>query len=210
MKLNKFSKVIFVLSILKGIFVVSLILSLFLWSVPILSFNSDIWLIFQERSGVILDFENARNYNELIVEFFKTGLNLEFLNEKELSHMKDVKTVITIANVLFIFSFISLISGFSYFSKSQRKFLLKALRKTSLFVFVITLIFSVIILTNFHSSFMIFHKIIFIRNFVFPADSLLKILYPDEFFYGLSALYLLSVLIVSFIVAVISHRLKLK
>ncbi len=209
-KIPRLSKAVLVFAILKGIFVVALILALFLWSIPFLAFNSRVWLIFQERSNVILNQEDARTYNDLIVEFFRSGLKLDFLSEQEFSHMQDVRTVINIANILFTFSFISLVSGVSYLSKSEKKFLLKATRKTSLIIFVMTLILSIIILTSFYSSFIIFHEIFFIKNFIFPANSLLKTLYPDEFFFGLSALYLLSVLVVSLAVAIVSHRIKLK
>ncbi|MBI2005437.1 MAG: DUF1461 domain-containing protein [Candidatus Aenigmarchaeota archaeon] len=209
MKLQTFSKTVLFLAVLKGIFVLSLILSLVLWSIPILSLNSDVWRIFQQRSDVVLD-ENTTNYNELIVDFFRTGLKLEFLNEKEFRHMQDVRTVITIVNILFVFSFLSLVSGFSYLSKKQKQFLIKAVRRTSSFVFIITLLFSLVIFLNFNIAFLSFHKIFFVKNFIFPANSLLKTLYPDEFFFGLSAFYLLSVLIVSLVVLIISHKLKLK
>lgn len=210
MKLTAFPKYLIFLAVLKGIFVMSLALSFFLWSVPILAFNSDIWMVFQKRSEVALDLETVKSYDSQILDFFRTGLQLGFLNENEFSHMEDVKTAITIANILFGFSFVSLLTGFSYLSKYQKKFLLESARKTSIFVFATTLIISLLILTNFHTAFLSFHRIIFVRNFIFPADSLLKTLYPDRFFFGLSAFYLLSVLVASLAVAVVSHRLKLK
>jgi len=206
---SAFSKDVIFLMIVKGIFVISLILSLFLWGIPILSFNSDIWNLFQERSGLLVS-EDVKSYNDLVIEFFRTGFGLGFLNEREFNHMEDVKQVITIVNILFVFSFVSLVSGVSYLSKSQKKFLLNAARKTSLAVFLITLILSVLILLNFNVAFLSFHKIFFVKNFIFPGESLLKTLYPDKFFYGISALYLLSVLIVSLAVFIVTHRLKLK
>lgn len=209
MKLTTFKKTIFVLSILKFIFVVSLILSLLLWSIPVLAFNSSIWKIFQERSGVIVN-NDAKSYNDLIIEFFRKGLKLDFLNEQEFSHMREVRAAIIIANIVFAFSFVFLISGVFYLSRTQKRFLLEATRKTSIVVFVVTLILSIIILTNFQTSFISFHKIVFVKNFIFSDDSILKTLYPDKFFYGLSAFYLISILLVSLLVAVISHRLKLK
>lgn len=208
-KITALSKTLLVLSLLKGIFVMSLILALILWSIPILSFNSGIWLILQERSG-ISDGQDVKTYNDLIVNFFRTGLNLDFLNEKELSHMEDVKQVITITNILFIFSFVSLVSGVSYLSKSQKKFLLNATRKTSLAVFLITLLLSVLILLNFNVAFLSFHKIFFVKNFIFPAGSLLKTLYPDQFFRDLVAVYLFSIMFISLVVTIVTHRLKLK
>ncbi len=210
MKLNPFSKSMLILSIIKGIFVVSLFLSLILWSIPILSFDSRIWFIFQERTGILLDPVNVKTYNDYIVDFFRTGLRLEFLNEKEFSHMQDVRTVITIVNILFVFSFVSLVSGFSYLSKAQKRFLIESAKKTALFVFIITSVIFILVLIGFQTTFLAFHKIFFVRNFIFPADSLLKTLYPDEFFFGLSTLYLLSVWIVSLVVVLVSHRLKLK
>jgi len=204
------SKTLAILAIVKGIFVMSMALSLLLWSIPVLSFNSDIWNLFQKRSGVTLDVETAKSYNELIIEFFKSGLKLDFLDEAEFSHMKDVRNVITVLNFVFAFSFLLLITNFIYFPKSRKRFLIQATRKTSLVVFGVTLVVSIVVLTNFYKSFFLFHEIIFIRNFIFPAESILKTLYPDEFFFGLSAVYLLSILIVSGVVAVASHRLKLK
>ncbi|MBI1979115.1 MAG: DUF1461 domain-containing protein [Candidatus Aenigmarchaeota archaeon] len=206
---SAFSKAVIFLMIVKGIFVISLILSLFLWSIPILSFNSEIWDLFQKRSGVLVS-EDVKSYNDLVIEFFRTGLGLGFLNEREFSHMEDVKQVITIVNILVVFSFVSLVSGVSYLSRSQKKFLLDAARKTSLAVFLMTLILSVLILLNFNVAFLSFHKIFFVRNFIFPADSLLKTLYPDQFFRDLAAVYLLSIMVISLVVAAVTHRLKLK
>lgn len=204
-----FSKVILTASILKIIFVLSLVFSLIFWSIPFLSMSSDLWLIFQERSGVILEPE-VENYNDLIVEFFRKNIQLNFLNESELSHMNDVRRMISVVNSLAIFSFAIIIFHFLYLSKSDKKFLLGAIRKTSLAVFVITLIISLVILTNFYTVFIIFHKIFFVRNFIFPSDSLLKSLFPDKFFFEISAVYLLSILIVSLIVTIVSHKLKFK
>ena len=203
------SKTLAVLAIVKGIFVISMVLSLLLWSIPVLSFNSDIWNLFQKRSDVLVS-EEVKSYNDLVIEFFRTGLGLGFLSGREFSHMEDVKQVITIVNILFVFSFVSLVSGISYLSKSQKKFLLNAARKTSLAVFLIALLLSVLILVNFNIAFLSFHKIFFVENFIFPADSLLKTLYPDQFFRDLAAIYLFSIMVTSLVVTVLVHKLKLK
>ncbi len=203
------SEAIHVLAVLKGIFVISLILSLFLWSIPLLAFNSSIWEFFQEKSGVIFTNE-TKSSNQLIIEFFKNGSDLDFLNAQELSHMEAVRNVISIVNIIFLFSFAFLILEFRYFSRHQKEFLLKAVRKTSLIVFMTALIISISILLNFDIAFTIFHKMVFVSNFAFPVNSTLKMLYPDGFFYGISAFYLLSMLTVSLFVTIISHKLKLK
>ena len=203
------SKTLIVLAVIKGIFVISLVLSLLLWTIPILSFNSGVWIFFQERSGVLVS-EEVKSYNDIVIEFFRTGLGLEFLDERGFTHMEDVKQMITIVNILFLFSFVGLITGFSYLSRSQKKFLLNATKKTSLVVFLITLVLSILILLNFNFAFLSFHKIFFVTNFIFPADSLLKTLYPDTFFRDLAAVYLISIMVISLIVTVATHRLKLK
>lgn len=210
MKLTSFPKYLIFLAVLKGIFVMSLILSLFLWSIPILSFNSDIWLIFQKRTDVALDLKDVKSYNELITDFFIKGTKLDFLNQSEISHMQDVRKVLTGLGVIFTFSFIALLINFFYLSKSQKRFVIGMTRNISIGVFIVTLIVSILIMTNFDWTFLGFHKLVFVKNFIFPANSLLKILYPDRFFFGLSALYLLSVLVISLTVAIVSHRLKLK
>lgn len=209
-KLQHITRTLIVLSVIKGVFVLSLIFSVLLWSVPILSFNSDIWLFFQKRSGIVLQVDEAKTYNDQIINFFKNGLQLDFLNEKERVHLEDVKQFIKIANFLFVFSFVAVICGVKYLSNKEKKFLLEATRKVSISVFIITLLVSIAIVSNFDVSFLTFHKVLFVKNFIFPANSLLKTLYPDNFFFGLSALYLISILLVSGTLAVISHRLKLK
>ena len=209
-RLSGFPVIILFLSILKGIFVVSLILSLLLWSIPILSFNSNIWLIFQKRTDVALDLKDVKSYNELITDFFIKGNKLDFLNESEFLHMQDVRKVLTGLNAVFTFSFMALLLNFFYLSKTQKRFVIGMTRKISIGVFLVTLIVSILIMINFDWTFLGLHKLVFVKNFIFPGDSLLKILYPDSFFYGLSALYLLSVLAVSLAVTIISHRLKLK
>src|SRR3989338_3789200 len=94
-RVSGFSGIILFLSILKGIFVVSLILSLLLWSIPLLSLNSNIWLLFQKRSDVALDLKDVKSYNELITDFFIKGTKLDFLNESEFLHMQDVRKILT-------------------------------------------------------------------------------------------------------------------
>ncbi len=209
-KSHHITRTLITLSLIKGIFVMALILSLLLWSIPILSFNSDIWVFFQKRSGSVLEEDQLKHYDSQIADFFKKGLNLDFLSEKEQSHMDNVKQILKIANVLLAFSFIMVVSGLKYLSKKEKRFLLSAVKKVSISVFIATLLISIAIVSNFDVSFFVFHKILFVRNFVFPADSLLKTLYPDSFFFGLSALYLISILAVSGGLALVSHRIKLK
>ncbi len=210
MKINKIFKLVAIATILKGIFVISVILSFLLWSLPILTFNTSLWLLFQKRSDVTLELDEVKDYNNQVADFFIRGFRLNFLTEKEFSHMQDVRQWVIIGNILFAFSFIGLIVEFAYFSRKQKQFLINALRKTSLVTFAVTLVISLMILLNFQTAFLQFHKIFFVRNFIFPAESVLTRLYPDSFFLGLSALYLISILLVSGITFLISGRLKLK
>lgn len=187
---------------LKSLFVLSLSLILVLWSIPLLSFVPIAWTLFQGGN-------EFRDYNNRIVNFFINESDLEFLNVQELSHMQDVRKFVIASNILFMVSIAIVITSFNYLN-SHRRFLLEAVRKTSLAVFTSTLIISTIAFVDFNWLFIAFHKIFFIKNFTFPPDSILKILYPDEFFFQLGIVYFLSVMFASLVVAVISHRLKLK
>lgn len=206
----KFSRILLVASVLKVIFIISLFLSFFLWSLPIISLNSGTWELFQERSGVVLNSTDVKSYNEHVIDFFFNNASLSFLTPTESSHMQDVRNILIVVNGLAIFSFVAVLSNLTYLSRMDRNFLIKATRKISLIVFYMTVIFSLLILTNFYSTFTYFHELVFVKNFAFPSSSLLKILYPDDFFYQISAFYVLSIMIVSLIVAVVFHRLKLK
>src|SRR3989338_7663511 len=123
-RVSGFSGIILFLSILKGIFVVSLILSLLLWSIPLLSLNSNIWLLFQKRSDVALDLKDVKSYNELITDFFIKGREPNFLNESEFLHMQDVRKILTGLSAIFTFSFIALLLNFFYLSKIQKRFII--------------------------------------------------------------------------------------
>ncbi|MBI2084088.1 MAG: DUF1461 domain-containing protein [Candidatus Aenigmarchaeota archaeon] len=208
-KFNRLSKSLFVLSSMKFIFIVSLILSIVLWSIPVLSFNTAIWSFFQEKNGV--DFtQDAGFYNSIILEFLEYGTKVPFLNEQEFSHMQDVRRVIVVTNVIFFVSFLALLSSLNHLTKTNRRFMIKTIRITSIAVFILSSMIFLLLLANFDYVFDAFHKILFERNFIFPASSILKILYPDEFFLGLGTIYLLSIIVVSLAAAIISHRLKLK
>ncbi|MBI2542818.1 MAG: DUF1461 domain-containing protein [Candidatus Aenigmarchaeota archaeon] len=167
-----------------------------------MSFVPIAWTLFQGGN-------EFRDYNNRIVNFFINESDLEFLNVQELSHMQDVRKFVIASNILFMVSIAIVITSFNYLN-SHRRFLLEAVRKTSLAVFTSTLIISTIAFVDFNWLFIAFHKIFFIKNFTFPPDSILKILYPDEFFFQLGIVYFLSVMFASLVVAVISHRLKLK
>ena len=209
-KINRFRKTLLMLAVLKIIFVLSLFLSFILWSFPIISLNSNVWSSFQDRSGVVLNSTDTKNFNDRVIDFFFNNIPLNFLNANESGHMQDVRNVLLVVNGLALFSFTLVISNFIYLSKVDKRFLLESVRKISLIVFCITLMFSFLLLTNFYIVFTYFHELVFVKNFVFPSSSLLKILYPDEFFYQISAFYVLSVMAVSLVVTIVAHKLKLK
>lgn len=210
MTMGKISKLFFAMSALKFIFILSIITSLFLWSIPFLSSSTGVWSFLQERSGVTIDDNEAGFYNTLIEDFIRHGDDLPFLNEIEALHMDEVRQIILISNVTFFVSFIALLSSFDHFSRKDRNFLVTALRRTSLFVLALTFAIMLAFLASFDFVFLIFHKVLFVENFVFPANSILKTLYPDRFFLGMLIIYLFCTMTVSLLVAVISHRLKLK
>ncbi|MBI2547573.1 MAG: DUF1461 domain-containing protein [Candidatus Aenigmarchaeota archaeon] len=193
--------------LLKAVFIISLSLSFVLWSVPILSSSYGMWLVLQKNSNVHMNPADLENYNNRIIEFFKTGSNLEFLNANESSHMNDVGYIVNNSNAIAGISLAMLMFS-AYFLTDRKDFIIKSTKIASAVVFSVILLIAVFAYLDFQTAFLLFHKISFVNNFSFPSDSFLKTLYPDGFFLELGMVYLLSVMIPSLIVAVIFFKLK--
>ncbi len=117
-------------------------------------------------------------------------LSSEFFEEKEISHMKDVKRLIDTGSYLLYFLvglFIVLMIVLIKIVKRRKvaKYLGFSLAADGSIVIVVSLI---LFLLNFSNLFTNFHMVFFPQgNWMFPSESMLIRLFPKAFFYDISS-----------------------
>jgi uncharacterized membrane protein len=196
MKINK--------TIIKIVSILSLASVLLLWPITILSANSDIWFLLQ-KGNVSLHEQEIKMYNQLIISFFKGDVKeLNFLTQDEMLHMQDVKILLVKSNMTFWFSLILFLMTSLSLGKNVRNIA----RKTSVAILSFLILIIILNIIDFNWIFLKFHEIFFTGNYAFPANSMLKTLYPDSFFRNVFILYFLLSILGCLAVMAASYMLK--
>ncbi len=154
-------------------------------------------------------------YTKQTIDYFNGNapiLDIPNLNGNELSHMNDVKLfsnnlrnfyvyLLVIYTVLTILLFV--------FSTDILENVAMFLYAGGVFANMIFLLFILLVLTSFDSIFWKFHEIFFSQgNFAFPADSMIKQLFPDSMFVAGFQQIMISSFIVGLIVLLSGLALK--
>ena len=157
---------------------------------------------------VVLGLSDLTENQEQTTNFLKgEELNLNYTSS-EVSHLEDVKGVMSFNDYLFYFSLLVCTFIITYYkrNKEQLKRLLKFGGIVTLVSIGIILLFA---LFTFNSTFTIFHKIFFPQgNWIFPTDSLLIQTFPIEFFMGISMKIFGLSLIIGIVFILLSYYLK--
>ncbi len=141
-------------------------------------------------------YENLNNYdvdgiNNDVLDYFKNKdeiIKNDFFNEKEKSHMSDVKNLINDVFYLFnllILNFIILLI-ILYFVNKKRflKYIGFSLAAGGALTFLHAFFFWFTIKFNFGKTFTVFHEIFFKDNWIFnPLSNKIVVLYPQGFFF---------------------------
>lgn len=119
-------------------------------------------------------------------------------NEKEKTHLSDVKHLYQQSTYLFYFLFIFFLFTFLVTDNKQRS---QILFYGSLFTIIIVLLLLNFVLTDFSASFTTFHELTFSNDYwqLDPATDLLIVLFPEDFFISLISHILKNTLIISLI-----------
>ena len=142
----------------------------------------------------------------------KAPLSSEF-NEREISHMKDVKNLITFLMIIYLIFLIILLGVITitllYNRKNFVNFLIIYLIYGGVFSILITLLFSLLIFFGFNFIFNLFHGIFFkSRTWMFSPDDLLIKLFPIGFFMNSTKAIIYSSLILSGALTIIGVLIK--
>jgi integral membrane protein (TIGR01906 family) len=177
------------------LFTITFVLSIFLSSTKYVVFNHDFYKKEFAKHNVYDKIYNADEISEKIIGFFNNNNDLPLVfNNKETSHLKDVKQLIKKGNILLIslsLMNIILLSLLLYYKKS--------LKKIIIYPTIVTFIIPIpLILLNFSNLFIKFHLIFFLQGtWTFVYDSLIIQLFSQNFFYdAMISIIIFSVLFI--------------
>jgi integral membrane protein (TIGR01906 family) len=198
------------ISIPKILLTISLTIILLLWPVALLTSNPELLYAIQKKNTVHSTYfspEQKESYTKQIIYFFNDDIkDLSFLSSGEMSHMQDVKNILTKVDIIFWSSLVMFSLSIIYLRKSSKNIL----KNTSLSVLGILIIFLMLSVFTFNIIFQKFHDILFSGNYSFPFNSALKILYPDAFFRDIFILYFLLSILGCLVMFFIFFKLKVK
>ena len=169
----------------------STLVLLFLANYRLVVFEEPYFRAVQRTRGVP---ETIAGYNttemlHLTVSYLKnerSALETEFFTENEKSHLADVKHLISGFNrAFFILTLIELLLLVALFRvtkpQSPARYVKQALLFSGIGVFaVVILVYG--LASNFNALFVSFHEIFFTGNWMFPAESNMLALVPEQFF----------------------------
>lgn len=154
--------------------------------------------------------------NKNVLDYFKDKDELSgFFNEKEKSHLSDVKNLINDISYLFkllILNFIILLIILYFLNKNKfRKYLGFSLVSGGVLTFLHAFFFWLTIKLNFEETFTIFHKFFFKGNWMFnPLTNNIVVLYPEGLFFDFAYTVVIRTLILAFILILIGLLLFLR
>lgn len=215
----KNSKIKITLVLINSIFLIIIIL---FTPLACYVFNLNYYAALYEENNVfsVLNKEDVLNITERIFKYFKYQEELDYLDPSlqvrysdesisavsyftpdEVSHLSDVRKLLTKIIILYLSSIILLIICFILLINKNIKIFIKDLGKTFIISSVFILLFIIILYLlgkNFPVLFDNFHLIFFPQgNFTFPESSLIITLFPFGFFYGFFIKIVLSSAIIS-------------
>ena len=168
-------------------------------------------------------YQNLKDYdieeiNKDVLGYFRNKDELirnDFFNEKEKSHLLDVKKLVNDIFYLFkllILNFIVLLVLLYFINKTKFiKYFGFSLAAGGILTFLHAFFFWLTVKFNFGETFTIFHKLFFTGNWMFsPLANKIIILYPEGFFFDFAYDIVVRTLILAFILIVIGLILFLR
>lgn len=167
-----------------------------------------------------MNIEESKSYVDNVTinvfNFLKNKEDLKYFNEKEKSHMHDVKTVIFIIKLIYYSStflfFLFLFIIYLRFKKNKLLFV-ENISKVLLYSSSISIVFLLVLFLwsvfSFETLFILMHLLIFPQgNWMFPSDSLLIMLFPQNLFFNIGIKIFIYAMFQSIIFFIIGHWLR--
>jgi integral membrane protein (TIGR01906 family) len=175
----------------------------------ILFFNEPYYHSQFQKTGVYLNIgEDKANaaLNDVFLFLKNKQESISGFNEDEISHMKDVRNLLSKLNAIFcaflgLSIFFLLLWALYYNKKEKYRCLFSSFFYSGIFCIILITTAGLLLVIDFNFAFTLFHKIFFpMGNYTFdPSVSLLKQLFPNKFFYNFTILCTIISLIISII-----------
>src|SRR3989338_3438513 len=143
-----------------------------------------------------------------VFDFLQKEDKLQGYTEPELSHLEDVKRVMTFAEVVF-YSLLLLTSLILTYYRREKHFIITLLRYAGITTVSLLIVLLTAVAVSFTSSFTFFHQLFFPQgNWTFPADSMLIQAFPLEFFITISRNIFLQAFLIGSLFILVSYYLS--
>ncbi len=183
------------------------------------NFYSQIHKDLEIKSKVITSQNQLDYINQEFTDYLKfkrNNLNIkievnndivEVFNDKEISHMKDVKNLFKIAYILILVGLITVtITMFFLLKKKKIRYIYNVVKSSLIIATLITLIFALVFTVGFNVFWHYFHKVFFTNDLYLlnpKTDFLIQIM-PLDFFIKMSIRILISFYISQIVILLIS------
>jgi integral membrane protein (TIGR01906 family) len=192
MKHKELSEKIIVITFSIAIFII-----IILGSLNMMIFNKEFYYREYSKSGIYKNLPtdvDARNVTNNVLKYFRNTAELGYFTEDEKSHMRDVKDLIHVMQIIY-YSAAALSIGLFYYCyrrfRHDKYHFIKILSNILLYSSIAAATFMILIFLasvfNFEIVFRIFHLIFFPQgNWMFDSSSLLITVFPEQFFFDIS------------------------
>ena len=154
--------------------------------------------------------DTVNEVNTQILQFYKhnTPLISDFFNDKERSHLADVRNLYIFSKVVLYLSLVIFLISLS--RVKEKTYRAKILTGGALLTLSIVLFVALFATTNFTSSFTAFHKLVFTNEnwMLNPATDNIILLFPESFFIAFVLLVLKNTTIMALLCLMISAAIK--
>ena len=205
-------------------FSILIICSAVIWNINDIGYQTRSFEHYKISKTTYLDLNELETISKGIRYYFnstQSSLEVSFpnspdtsvFNDKEISHMKDVKTIIHYIYVLFALTLgivIATIFGYIQNSYAKKRFF-QLMIISSIITLVTTILIGVLMLFAFEQMFLLFHLISFNNDdwILNPSTDYLLMMYPLPFWFSVSArvgIMIIIISIISLIISVYSNR----
>ena len=179
-----------------AILVLNLIILVYLTSFKLNAFNESFYKKEFEKYDVYGKFpeQDIDKINSGLLLYLKgrsDSYNKELFNQREISHLEDVKILMGKIDIFYYFILIISILLMVLLFLLDRKRFLKYLSSLSLYsglvIFVFSLVLFILIVFNFDNVFTLFHRMFFVGgSWIFSSSDSLVNIYPSGFFYDIA------------------------
>ncbi len=164
--------------------------------------NHNIYDSIYKKEKIYKNFQSkieVENATKALLGYFRGNnqLDINFYSTQAQIHLRDVKKLIKITQLIDIVAVISLVTTIAWMLyKKDFSGIKKSVVISTTLIFALIALIAILLLSNFDKSFIIFHKILFKNDFwLFPPEDNLIKLFPEAFFIAFAKQLAMNILV---------------